>query len=248
MLKKINFSDADSLIVAGDSIERGGHSFEMLKWIESCPANVQIIRGNHEEEFAACIDLMVWLDEKEGLETDYCSNKETEALYSSVKYFFKNQGEAGLYFDLYGTINTLVNHSGVTLEELCRWRKMIRNMPYYKELTVGDRDCVVVHAGYAPKFEDVAALFSRLEDFYLYAREESFQLGGKRHGMVIAGHTPTISKGTFAYNQGKVFRHYEKEKDCVFYDIDCGCVFRNKNPDAGLACIRLEDETIFYIK
>ena len=121
-------------------------------------------------------------------------------------------------------------------------------MPYYKELTVGDRDCVVVHAGYAPKFEDVAALFSRLEDFYLYAREESFQLGGKRHGMVIAGHTPTISKGTFAYNQGKVFRHYEKEKDCVFYDIDCGCVFRNKNPDAGLACIRLEDETIFYIK
>lgn len=247
MLEKINFSDTDSLILAGDYIDRGRNSYEMLKWIEHCPENVRLIKGNHEEEFASCIDLMVRLDEKEGLGTDYCSHEETAVLYSSVKYFLKNEGLAGSYFDLYGTINSLVNDSGVTLQDLCRWVEIICRMPYYRELTVGDRACVVVHAGYTEKLKNVESSFSSLEDFYLYAREESLRLGGKPHGMVIAGHTPTVAKGAFAYNRGKVFRYYDEETDCIFYDIDCGCVFRRKNPDAGLACIRLEDEKIFYV-
>lgn len=248
MLEDINFSDTDSLILAGDFIDRGRHSYEMLKWIEHCPENVHLIRGNHEEEFASYIDLMLRLDKKEGLGTDYCSHKETAALYSSVKYFLKNAGLAGSYFDLYGTINSLVNDAGVTLEDLCRWVEIIRRMPYYRELAVGDRACVVVHAGYAGKLENVESSFPSLEEFYLYAREDSLRLGGKPHGMVVAGHTPTIAKGAFAYNRGKVFRYYDKETDCIFYDIDCGCVFCSKNPDAGLACIRLEDEKIFYIR
>ncbi len=49
----------------------------------------------------------------------------------------------------------------------------------------------------------------------------------------------------FAYNDGNVFRFYDKKKDCIFYDIDCGCVFRNRQLNAKLACIRLEDEKIF---
>ncbi len=65
--------------------------------------------------------------------------------------------------------------------------------------------------------------------------------------MIIAGHTPTIIKGEFCYNKGDVFRYYDKDKDCVFYNIDCGSVFRSKMADAKLACIRLEDERIFYI-
>lgn len=100
---------------------------------------------------------------------------------------------------------------------------------------------------YTETLEDIAISFSNLKEFYLYAREEGYQLGGKLHGMVIAGHTPTIVKGEFVYHGGKIFRYYDKEKDCVFYDIDCGCVFRNRYSDAGLACIRLDDEKIFYV-
>ncbi len=248
MLKKIEFSDSDELILAGDSIERGTHSYEMLKWMEHCPANVRLIRGNHEEEFAACIDLMTRIDKKEGLETDYFSNRETAALYSSVKYYLKNRKAAGVYFDLYDTINSLVNDSGVSLEDLCRWKEMICRMSYYLELEAQDRTCIVVHAGYAEMLESVEDSFPSLEDFYLYAREESLKLGGKQHGMVIAGHTPTVVRKAFAYNGGKVFRYYDKKKDCIFYDIDCGCVFRKKNQDARLACIRLEDEKVFYIQ
>lgn len=91
---------------------------------------------------------------------------------------------------------------------------------------MGVRECVVVHAGYTEELKDIEASFSGKEEFYLYAREESLKMGGKRHGMVIAGHTPTVSKGTFAYNKGKVFRYYDRDADCVFYDIDCGCVHK----------------------
>lgn len=239
MLKEIKFSDADFLFLAGDYIDRGMHSYEMLKWLEHCPANIYPIRGNHEEEFAAYIDLMLQIDRKEELGTDWNSSDETAALYSSVKYLFKNKGLAGSCFDLYGTVGDLIDCAHVTLNDLCRWTEMIREMPYYRKIMIKDKTCVVVHAGYAECLED--------KEFYLYAREESCQLGGVQHGIVIAGHTPTIVKGTFAYNSGKVFRCYNKEKDCTFYDIDCGCVFRSRYPEAKLACMRLEDEQIFYV-
>ncbi len=249
MLDKIDFSERDRLIMAGDYIDRGKHSYEMLKYMENHPSNVILIRGNHEEEFAAYVNLMLWLDQKEKLESDFASNEDAAALYGSIKYFLKNKNTklSNAFFDLYGTIRNLISNSSVTLNDLCRWAEIIRKMPYYHELSVGGRECVVVHAGYTETIEDTATSFSGLEEFYLYAREDGYQSGGKRHGIVIAGHTPTIVNGEFVYNEGNVFRYYDKEKDCIFYDIDCGCVFRNRRSDARLACIRLDDEKIFYV-
>lgn len=239
MLDKISFSDADQLLIAGDSIDRGPGSYEMLKWIEQCPPNVLHIRGNHEQEFAAYIDLLIRFDRSEGLETDMDSNEDALALYETIKYYFKSKKLPVAYFDLYGTIGSLLRDANATLADLCRWSVQIRKMPYYFGQVVGGRLCVVAHAGYAPNLDDT--------HFYLYAREESCQAGGICHGMVVAGHTPTIAKGEFCYNKGDVFRHYDKEKDCVYYDIDCGCVFRGKYADAKLACLRLEDEKVFYL-
>ncbi len=247
MLERINFSDSDRMILAGDYIDRGKSSYEMLRWLEHCPDHVCLIRGNHEEEFAENVDLMCLLNEKEGLRYDPASNAGTAVLYASVKRILAESRLSILYFDLYGTIGRLIRQSGVTLNDLCRWAEFIRRMPYYYELTAGDRACVVAHAGYAESAEQIGARYSGLERFYLYAREDAFRLGGKRHGMVIAGHTPTIIKGDFVYNKGRVFRYYDAEKDCVFYDIDCGCVFRWREPDARLACIRAEDEQVFYM-
>lgn len=247
MLDKVGFSEADQLILAGDYIDRGKNSYEMLKWMEHCPKNVQLVRGNHDEAFAVNINLMLQLDRKEGLKSDFSSNKDAIALYKSIKYFLKNGRNSTLYFDWYGTIRDLLKRSGVTLDDLSRWAVLVQQMPYYYELKVRDRVCIVVHAGYAEELEQIGALFSDLREFYLYARRESYQFGGKRHGMIIAGHTPTIAKDELTYNKGNVFRYYNEEKDCVFYDIDCGCVFRCWEPHAKLACIRLEDEKIFYV-
>ena len=247
MQDKIGFSDNDSLIMAGDYIDRGTQSYEMLRWLEHCPDNVRLIRGNHEEEFAIYVDLMLQLDQKEELNSDYTSHEDTVALYESLQYAFKSKRLPVSYFDLYGTIRNLLDYYGVTLEDLYKWTEMISRMPYYYELKIGNKDCVVVHAGYIEEMGNIDTLSSTPEEFYLYAREEGYRLGGKRHGMIIAGHTPTIVKGEFTYNAGNVFRYHDKGKDCVFYDIDCGCVFRGLESRAKLACLRLEDEAVFYV-
>ncbi|MBO4701831.1 MAG: hypothetical protein J5625_04115 [Lachnospiraceae bacterium] len=51
------------------------------------------------------------------------------------------------------------------------------------------------------------------------------------------------------YTDGKVYRFYDEKKDCTFYDIDCGCAFNDSEwfLNGRLACIRLEDEEVFYI-
>ena len=58
MLEKIGFSNDDQLIMAGDYIDRGSKSLDMLKWIESCPENALLLRGNHDEEFALYVGYM----------------------------------------------------------------------------------------------------------------------------------------------------------------------------------------------
>ena len=119
-------------------------------------------------------------------------------------------------------------------------------MPYYKLLDINGRSYVIVHAGYAGELENIGEKFDGIEDFYLYAREEGLQ-SGLEHGTVIFGHTPTVAEGKFAFNDGRVFKYYNEKNDCTFYDIDCGCAFKSIRCDARLACIRLEDERIFYI-
>ena len=245
MLDRIGFSDDDRLILAGDYVDRGPDSLKMLHWLENCPKNVTPIRGNHDEEFASYVDLLRQVDAKWSLQTQIDSHDDLVALYDTAKYLFKTNGlNAALFFNLSGTIGKLLHTTVITMADLTIWRDMIRKMPYYVKLSVHRRPCVVVHAGYREKDFDNDA---DAQDFYLYAREEAYKGGGIRHGMVIAGHTPTVLEGEFAYNGGRVFHQYDKSKDCTFYDIDCGCVFRGKYPNARLACIRLEDETIFYV-
>ena len=61
LLIQAGFSPDDRLIVAGDLIERGPQTWEMLCWMESCPKNVLLLRGNHEEEFIYNISLLTQL-------------------------------------------------------------------------------------------------------------------------------------------------------------------------------------------
>lgn len=247
MLEKIHFSESDNLILAGDYIDRGKQSYEMLKWIEQSPPNVLLLRGNHEEEFVSNVALMQSVDRMEELNTDFSSYMDTAALYESVKYLLRQKKLPAVCFDLYGTIGRLLGQNYVTLYDLCGWSEAIRRMPYHWEAEIAGRNYIAVHAGYADSLENVGGRFDSLEQFFLYAREESIQSGGAAHSTIIAGHTPTIVMESFAYNTGNVFCYYDAARDCVFYDIDCGCVFRRRNQQAKLACIRLEDEKVFYV-
>lgn len=243
MLEKIAYFASDRLILVGDYIDRGTQSMEMLRWLEQCPENTTPLRGNHDEEFACYVDLMWHVNAECGLETEPDSHEDAGALYDTTKYIFRKRGlQASLFFDRYGTLGRLLSDPSVTFKTLTAWAEMIRNMPYFIEFSAAGKPCVAVHAGFRRDLEGADA-----EEFYLYAREDAYAKGGITHGMVIAGHTPTTVEGEFTYNNGHVFRYYDAQKDCVFYDVDCGCVFRTKRPNAHLACIRVEDETVFYI-
>ena len=58
MFGKIGYLAGDWLICAGDYIDRGSQSYEMLQWMEHPGGNVILVRGNHDEEFACYADLM----------------------------------------------------------------------------------------------------------------------------------------------------------------------------------------------
>ncbi len=248
MLQKIDFSEDDRLYLAGDYIDRGKQSLEMLRWLKTCPKNVLPIKGNHDAEFAENVSIMRQIDQAEELATDPDSNEDALILLESVRYLMRAKNSEILeYFDYYGTIEDLLRDKGVTFGELCRWSDMLTAYSYFYRFPINDRDCIVVHAGYCENTELIADQYGSREQFYLYAREDAIRIGGVENGLIIAGHTPTIAKGTAFYTDGEIFRYYDEEKNCVFYDIDCGCVYYERFSSGTMGCLRLEDEEIFYL-
>lgn len=246
MLEKIEFSEEDQLIIAGDYIDRGPQSYEMLKWIENCPDNVLLLCGNHDKEFAANVELMRRVMEANGVQIDISISGHARLLYELTAGMMDGLS----FFDHYGTVLKLITENGASFKDLCRWAELLGGLPYLYRMKATDRRCIVVHAGYIDKLDDdlTAKGFPVLEDFFLYARDEAYMYGGIPHGMIIAGHTPTIAEGVMPFNNGRVYRFYDETQDCIFYDIDCGCAYSKVRDNARLACIRLEDEKIFYVK
>lgn len=245
MLRKIQFNSKDLLICAGDYIDRGPKNFEMLNWIMNVPSNVVLVRGNHDEEYVHNIDIMKKVCDKAGLyEND---THDSKLLYQAVQELAKQQDN--IFFDYYGTIGRLINENLITFKQLCDWADRIRTMPYFYRTVVKGRTCIVVHAGYIENLDnaDMEESYNKLEDFYLYARDDAYMYGGIGHGMIIAGHTPTTADEEFTYNDGHVYHMYDEELDCIFYDVDCGCAMKKLRENARLACIRLDDEEIFYV-
>ena len=65
----------------------------------------------------------------------------------------------------------------------------------------------MVHAGYLEQFPTagLTGKYTCVEDFYLRAREDAYLAGGIENGMIVAGHTPTLSKDYMMYNGGLVY-------------------------------------------
>ncbi len=244
LLDKVGFSASDRLICAGDYIDRGPQSYEMLRWIENPGENVILVRGNHDEEYVYYVELMKIIFQK--MKLDMGSLEVTKSVYKAA-------GKITSVFDSYGTVKQLIQKNGAVFSELSLWADCIRKLPYFYELTNKGRRCVIVHGGYIENLDSLKGVktdgsYDSLEEFYLTARDDAYLYGGVEHGMVIAGHTPTTNIYELPFNHGNVYRFYDKENDCIFYDLDCGYAFGDMGSDAKLACLRLEDEKVFYIR
>ena len=244
MIRKIGLTDSDMLYMVGDFIDRGDQNVKMMEWLEQLPENILPVRGNHDANFVYYISLMKQVDQNGELGTDPYSNPEAFRLYLLTRETLASIDiMAARYFDMYGTLQRSLTEDGVTLADLERWADLFDSFPLFRKVEVGGKTCVIVHAGYREDLKDE----EEKERFFTEARDPAFTKGGIRNGMVIAGHTPTFIEGEFPYNGGDVFRYYNRKKKCIIYDIDCGCVFRREVPEAKLACLRLEDEEVFYV-
>ena len=240
LLNKIGFTDDDQLIIAGDIVDRGPENYEMLKWFESCPENVTFLLGNHDEEFAY-----------------YCSvfavcMTNTEAR-KKIDYYVMNPGASLKNMDRYGTLRELIRDHGCDENDFQIWSDMIRKLPYYKKLTINDRNYIVVHAGYIDEDrEDLSKLlkmynYSDIRQYYTWARDDALDIGGVPDTTIIFGHTPTIAETAY-YTGGTVFTYESRIINSKFINIDCGYVYNVRFRTANLAAIRLEDEKIFYLE
>lgn len=242
MLEQINFSENDQLILAGDYIDRGVQNFEMLKWIENAPYNVLLIKGNHDVEFAQCINILSSFIKK--LNIKIFTTEDLLKVYLVIKEDLNND-----IFDQYGTIKQLITNYNIKLSDLNNWEQIINAMPYHFKITVNGKKHIITHAGYIANkdFNIIQDKYEDIESFYIYAREDSMKYGGQKNATIIFGHTPTIMYSGF-YNDGNVYKHIDRRNNCTFYNIDCGKVYYSeKYKNAKLACIRLEDKRIYYI-
>lgn len=239
MLKKINFTDDDHLIIAGDIVDRGPENYEILKWFESSPENVTFLVGNHDDEFAYyCSVFAVCMNDREARK--------------KIDYYITHPASSLQNMDRYGTVRELIRDHGCDENDFRIWSEMIRNLPYYKKLTVNGRKYIIVHAGYIDEDRpDVKKLlrmynYHDITQYYMWAREDALDIGGVQDTTIIFGHTPTIAETAY-YTGGTVFTYESRILNSKFINLDCGYVYKDRFPIANMAAIRLEDEQIFYL-
>ncbi|MBQ8345262.1 MAG: metallophosphoesterase [Clostridia bacterium] len=109
----------------------------------------------------------------------------------------------------------------------------LSDLSLYEEVEAGGRKYLLLHAGIAD-FDPETPLEDYMpEDFISEALDVSMPLFSDV--TVVAGHVPTYEiEGA---ERGKIYRG----EGCLL--IDCGAAF-----DEALGCIRLDDETEFYIR
>ncbi len=85
MMKKIELSSEDTLIIAGDYMDRGDQSEETLEWILNVPENVVLLKGNHDIEFISYVERLESLKGMFEEELSDDSMEDTNSLISLYK-------------------------------------------------------------------------------------------------------------------------------------------------------------------
>ena len=125
MLSVISFSEADDLYILGDIIDRGPETAGILMWaVDEAPANIHFLAGNHE-------DLMLGV-----------ARRDPDELSMSPNHPWAYNGG-------YETSESLLAMSSPEWRRYAMLPWLERLLPY-KEIDVGGRPFMLVHAGFEP--------------------------------------------------------------------------------------------------
>lgn len=200
MLKKISFSEKDTLYILGDVVDRGSEGLKILLDIAERD-NVKGIMGNHD--FVALTVLL---------------NTDNSGL------LLDEQKRLALVWRQDGGDETYKEYKALSPLDRAVALVTLDGFAHYAELTVGEREFVLCHggiAGYTPEKPlseyDLGQLAFEREDY----TKAKF---GVENKYLVTGHTPTVAiEGA---EQGRIYRNQDHIAiDCgAVFGFGLGCI------------------------
>lgn len=219
MLKKINFTDDDILIICGDVIDRGAGGLEILDYCMR-HENIHLIKGNHEVYLETYLEYPPFSEDWKnwgGIPTMNALKKKDR--YTILEYY--NYVCALPIYEIMeiNGVKYAFTHTGF-LED---------NKTVYIKSNVIDFEKTLKNLSQVKQYSYLIST-----DLYKLRKNISFDC------VLIVGHIPTISETFFKMPQPKIVDFGR------FIDIDCGAGYED---DGGvLGCLRIDDMQKFYIK
>lgn len=215
LLEEIELKDTDTLYILGDILDRGEHPIKVVLKLMEMP-NAFCIVGNHEVMALECLRFLCQEI------TDLAIEEVDAELLDNLVRWKYNGGDA--------TIREFRALDPEMREEVLNF---LEDFSLYEELTVGEKQYLLVHGGlggFTPE--------KRIEEYSLHdlvwARPD-YQKEYFVDTNLVTGHTPTqtIPEND---NPGYIYKKYHH------IAIDCGACF----PGGRLAAICLETGEEFY--
>lgn len=173
LLEQVNFSEADTLYILGDVIDRGQQGVELLLAILEMP-NAQLLMGNHEKLMLDCGFLLE--------DPQFQPEKMTSGQVIKLENWLRNGGAPTLR-----DLLALREHAPHTFQKLMAY---IKDLPLYAKIRVNEQEFVLCHSG-----------LGHFHKFRPLATYSSWDLLWERPGpdtvyypdkTVVFGHTPTV--------------------------------------------------------
>ena len=215
LLNKISLKETDTLYVLGDILDRGPHPVKVLRKLMEMPNAICLV-GNHELMALECLEfLMKEISDKSIDELD-------EIMFDNL-----------LTWQYNGSKTTIDEFRKLDAQSKQDVIDFIKEFSVYEEVTVGDTDYLLVHAGLGNFHPD-----NDIEDYSLHDlvwKRAEYDKQYFEDTFVVTGHTPTQTiEGN--PNPGFIYRNNNH------IAIDCGATF----PGGRLAAICLDTGEEFY--
>lgn len=199
MLKKINFTDRDTLYVLGDVLDRGNDPVKVLQDM-SMRYNVYPIMGNHE---IMALDLLERLT-VEITDSNYDTQINSDVL-SKLLEWQQNGGDA-----------TLKQFKELPQEDRSFLLDYLKDFEPYDVVDVNDKTFILSHSGNISADKKLSE--HSLEEITFMRADYDCQVFDDESIYLISGHTPTLAI------TGKPEIYYYNNN----INIDCGAAFGGK--------------------
>ena len=215
LLEKIKLKDEDTLYILGDVLDRGPHPVKTLRKLMEMPNAICLV-GNHEVMALECLEFLF------SEITDASIEKLDEAMWDNLLTWQYNGSQSTI--DEFKQLDSEAGHAVIDF---------IKELSIYEEVSVNDKDYLLVHAGlgnYSPEKD--------IEDYSLHDLiwvRADYDVQYFTDTYVITGHTPTqfIEDNP---RPGYIYRHNNH------IAIDCGAHI----PSGRLAALCLDTGEEFY--